>query len=153
MRASIQFFLDGYATTTRFYVNRLANRKHLADRSTFQRLAACNFNEAILFLQTLLAVAFCNVHWNRLSGSEPLIASGSIHTRKSFCNAVRECHVLYRKTIKVESFMIENWFVHQSPFEYKYDYEYRFTEYEYDEGRTALMPLHDFHRFRIAFTG
>ncbi len=34
--------------------------------------------------------------------------------------------------------MIEDRFVHQSPFEY--EYEYRFTEYEYDEDRNALMP-------------
>lgn len=34
--------------------------------------------------------------------------------------------------------MIENWFVHQSPFEY--EYEYRSTEYEYDEDRNTLMP-------------
>ncbi len=32
--------------------------------------------------------------------------------------------------------MIEDRFVHQSPFEY----EYRFTEYEYDEDRNAFMP-------------
>ncbi len=32
--------------------------------------------------------------------------------------------------------MIEDRFVHESPFEY----EYRFTEYEYDEDRNALMP-------------
>ncbi len=34
--------------------------------------------------------------------------------------------------------MIEDRFVHQSPFEY--EYEYRFTEYEYDEDRNAFMP-------------
>ncbi len=34
--------------------------------------------------------------------------------------------------------MIEDRFVHQSPFEY--EYEYRFTEYEYDEDRIAFMP-------------
>ncbi len=36
--------------------------------------------------------------------------------------------------------MIEDRFVHQSPFEYEYEYEYRFTEYEYDEDRNAFMP-------------
>ncbi len=51
---------------------------------------------------------------------------------------VRKRNVFYRKTINVESFMIEDRFVHQSPFEY--EYEYRFTEYEYDEDRIALMP-------------
>ncbi len=42
--------------------------------------------------------------------------------------------------------MIEDRFVHQSPFEY--EYEYRFTEYEYDEDRNALMPERWHHRAR-----
>ncbi len=129
-------FEIGFATTVRFYINCIANDKHIMDRSAFQCRSSRYFKEAILVLQALLTVAFRNLQWNRLGCPQPLIASRSIHTGKSFCNAVRKCHVVNRETIYVESFMIENWLVHQSPFEY----EYRFTEYEYDEDRNALMP-------------
>ena len=40
--------------------------------------------------------------------------------------------------MNVKSIVIENRFVQQARSEY--EYEYRCTEYEYDEGRSALMP-------------
>ncbi len=41
--------------------------------------------------------------------------------------------------VNVESLAIENWFVHERPFEY--EYEYRFTEYEYDDTVTQGVAL------------
>ena len=73
-----------------------------------------------------------------MSRAKLLISCWSVHSRKRFGDAVRESNIVDRKAIDVKSFVIEDRFGHQRPFEY--EYEYRFTEYEYEEGRNALMP-------------
>ena len=46
---------------TIFYISCIADSKHVMIGRTFKRRAACNFEEAILVLQALLAVAFRSV--------------------------------------------------------------------------------------------
>lgn len=100
------------------------------DRSTFECRAASDLEESILVLEALFTVALGDVQRNRLGPSQPLVTGRSIHSGQSGGDVVRKRNLLNRKTINVQTFVVESRLGHRGPFEY--EYEYSCTEYEYD---------------------
>jgi len=50
-------------------------RQHVLDRSTFECRTAGNIEKATTIFEAAFAVAFCDVQWDLLRSTEPLIAS------------------------------------------------------------------------------
>ena len=102
-------------------IDRTAHPQHIMNRGTFQGRSASDFEESIFISEASFTVAFGDVQRNRLSRAKPLIACLAICATKYSGDLVRKRNVVDRKTINVESFMIESQCCHHAPFEYEYD--------------------------------
>jgi hypothetical protein len=52
-----------------------------------------------------------------LGGSQPLIARLALRTMESFRDSIGRSEALDRKSVDVESFVVEDWLCHLHPFE------------------------------------
>ena len=101
----------------RIIVNRMANLQDIMNCGAFRSRTACDFNESILVLETLLAIALGNGKRCRRRSEQPWMMSLAIRSAERFRDRIRGCFLGGRQSINVESFLIEGRFSHHDPLE------------------------------------
>lgn len=101
----------------RIIVNRMANLQDIMNCGAIRSRTACDFNESILVLETLLAIALGNGKQSRRRSEQPWMMSLAIRSAERFRDRIRGCFLGGRQSINVESFLIGGRFRHHDPFE------------------------------------
>ena len=121
----------------------MASRQDVMDNRAFHCRTTCNIEEATAILQAVFAVSFRDVQRYRLSGAKPLITNMTIIAGQSRRDGERKGNVVNRETIPVESLVIEDRFVHHSPFEHEHEHRCAEHEQEQEEIRLGFQCQND----------
>jgi|LakMenE01Jun11ns_1017448.scaffolds.fasta_scaffold9959397_13 hypothetical protein len=95
----------------------MANLQDIMNCGAFRSRTACDFNESIRVLKTLLAIVLGNGKRCRRRSEQPWMMSLAIRSVERFGDRIRGCFLGGQQSINVESFLIESRFSHHDPFE------------------------------------